>query len=195
MTATEHPCCVVPAAACFLLPTETVPWPTRQAPNERIDLTPSRAEHRVLFDYFWKHVDTHRGPDSCWPWVGIRRPDGYGVCPYFYSHRDIYREVSTHRQAMRFSMMAVPVGYMVMHSCDNPPCCNPRHLRFGTAKDNAADRLSRGRQRSILTAESVRDIRARIGSGETISSIARGYSVRYTAIWNAYKGKTWKHVS
>lgn len=37
---------------------------------------------------------------------------------------------------------------MVLHSCDNPTCINPNHLRIGTAKDNAQDREKRGRHGS-----------------------------------------------
>lgn len=32
-----------------------------------------------------------------------------------------------------------------MHSCDNPPCVNPKHLSEGTARLNAQDRESKGR--------------------------------------------------
>lgn len=36
-------------------------------------------------------------------------------------------------------------GPFVLHTCDNPPCCNPAHLYRGTALDNARDRDTRGR--------------------------------------------------
>ena len=35
---------------------------------------------------------------------------------------------------------------LILHSCDNPGCVNPRHLRVGTHEENVKDRQSRGRQ-------------------------------------------------
>jgi hypothetical protein len=32
----------------------------------------------------------------------------------------------------------------VLHACDNPPCCNPAHLRPGTHLENMYDRKTRG---------------------------------------------------
>ena len=60
-----------------------------------------------------------------------------------------------------------------LHSCDNPSCCNPEHLRWGTAKENADDREVRNRHshpiyfdekasRSTLTNEQYEAIDQRI---------------------------------
>ena len=31
------------------------------------------------------------------------------------------------------------------HICNNPPCCNPEHLEWGSASDNMKDRVASGR--------------------------------------------------
>ena len=72
---------------------------------------------------------------GCWCWNGPRDRQGYGrVGDGRLAHREIYREVKGN-----------PDGFMILHSCDNPSCCNPDHLSLGTAKDNAQDAVRRGR--------------------------------------------------
>lgn len=42
----------------------------------------------------------------------------------------------------------IPDGLIILHRCDNPPCCNPRHLKPGTQRDNTEDKMRRGRGRN-----------------------------------------------
>jgi hypothetical protein len=84
-------------------------------------------------DRVWAKVD-RRGDDECWPWTGYCHPDGHGMYgDSNYVHRLIYEETHSTKP---------PV---VRHSCDNPPCCNPRHLLGGTQADNMKDMADRGR--------------------------------------------------
>jgi hypothetical protein len=73
--------------------------------------------------------------DECWPWLGSRTVNGYGRLGNRYAHRLVYEQ----------EVGPIPDGLNVLHSCDNPPCVNPRHLRVGTQADNARDALERGR--------------------------------------------------
>lgn len=91
---------------------------------------------------FWARVDK-RGPDECWPWIGGHdNGDGYGRAYDGKRTRqahDIAWELSTGKKLRR--------GRLVRHTCDNPPCCNPRHLLEGTHRDNFHDSLARGGKR------------------------------------------------
>lgn len=39
-------------------------------------------------------------------------------------------------------------GKVILHSCDNPKCINPKHLILGTQKDNMFDMRAKGRSDS-----------------------------------------------
>ena len=87
---------------------------------------------------FWRFVD--RGhPWDCWPWKGHLWLNGYGCV------RWEGRRVGAHRVAFLISGGTLEPGLVVMHTCDNPRCCNPAHLRQGTDSDNIRDSIRKGR--------------------------------------------------
>lgn len=98
---------------------------------------------RPLADRFWDHV--RRGAsDECWEWQSDARTDaGYGV---FQMGRGIGTR-KAHQVAWELTH-GDRGGRSVLHSCDNPPCCNPGHLRLGDHDDNMRDMAERGRSRS-----------------------------------------------
>ena len=77
---------------------------------------------------------------GCWEWQGHRTPKGYG-------RTDVQgRKEGTHRWAYAlYNCVEIPTGMQVCHSCDNPPCCNPAHLRLGTQGDNIRDAAAKSR--------------------------------------------------
>lgn len=85
---------------------------------------------------FWAKVD-RRGPDECWEWTTGRERYGYG--------HSVLGTAS--RVAWELTNGPIPDGQRVLHSCDNPPCCNPRHLFLGTQLDNVRDMMAKGRHR------------------------------------------------
>lgn len=87
---------------------------------------------------FWKKVDK-RSDHECWNWTAYKDKLGYG-----------FMEVSGKKQASyRIAYMIaygeIQNGLCVCHKCDNPSCCNPKHLFAGTQLDNIKDRNTKGR--------------------------------------------------
>ena len=70
----------------------------------------------------------------------------------------------------------------LMHSCDNPPCCEFAHLSEGTAADNAADMVAKGRSAYAerhgmhkLTIKQVSRMRRLRSEGKTLLELAKQF--------------------
>jgi len=93
---------------------------------------------RFTFKDFWVRVDI-KGIDDCWEWMGWKDRDGYGQVTIA---RETYK---THRLSFELTYDLVLGKLSCLHTCDNPPCCNPYHLFSGTQTDNIADMVKKGR--------------------------------------------------
>lgn len=82
---------------------------------------------------FWKFVDK-RGPKECWPWIGgICKHSRYGN--FWLAGKTVI--ASRVAFAIQHGHDAFPL--LVLHECDNRPCCNGKHLKAGTAEQNSFD--------------------------------------------------------
>ena len=110
-----------------------------------------RAQLRTA-DRFWANVDKdgpvpeHRselGP--CWIWRGRIGSDGYG--DFFQGSKidNSRRSVGAHRYSWVLHFAQIPDGLWVLHRCDNRSCIRPSHLFLGTAANNTADMMAKGR--------------------------------------------------
>lgn len=90
---------------------------------------------------FWGKIDMTGGGSSCWAWTRYTDKDGYGVV--YRRHKD--NNERAHRVAWELTFGEIPCGLLVLHSCDNPQCCNPNHLFLGTTLDNVRDKMAKGR--------------------------------------------------
>lgn len=138
---------------------------------------------------------------ECMEWQGTRNEHGYGAL------RVDGRLIKAHRFAWEITHGPIPDGLDVLHSCDNPPCCNPDHLSLGTARDNAAEMVERGRHAcslstshlrrgerhpaAKLTTEAVASIRGRV-EREPVSALAREFGVARATIRAVRDRQTWK---
>jgi hypothetical protein len=146
---------------------------------------------------FWSKVDI-RGPDECWLWQGSTNPNGYGKFKIA-----SYELVTASRMALISDKREERGGMHVLHRCDNPPCCNPHHLYFGTQARNMLDKLERGRARTgdqaganngaaKLTDEQVALIVQRLRDGWNNKQIAADLPVTHSMVSLIRLGRMWR---
>lgn len=146
---------------------------------------------------FWSKVDK-RGPNDCWPWLGHTNAKGYGTF-----NSGIGTHIA-HRIAFILTVGPIPNKLFACHHCDNPPCCNPKHIFLGTNADNMADCARKGRTNpkrgeeaftAKLTEAKVREI-VRLYVDEKISSKKLGpmFGVHPESILGILRGTFWKHL-
>lgn len=140
----------------------------------------------VRVTMFWSVVAKGQ-PQECWGWQGYRDEDGYGW--FFWDGR----MRPAHELALSFSTGEVRLpGLDTCHSCHNPPCCNPNHLRFDTRQANVADTVAAGRNhrpQGRLNSEIAETIRQRIAAGAKQQDLADQYGVTNSTISMIKTGK------
>jgi hypothetical protein len=140
---------------------------------------------------FWSKVDVGC-EDACWEWSGYRDALGYGQVKIDGQSR------KSHRIAVVAMGVSIASEDVIMHTCDNPSCCNPKHLVVGTHAANVADRVAKRRSargarngRSLLTEEQVREIKK---DDRRLVDVAKDYGVSPSTISLIRRGKNWAHI-
>jgi len=164
--------------------------------NERMNKHISHKGTLAFMQRFLSKVDIG-APSECWNYEGSKHRQGYGM----------FRTCSTvmvaHRIAYQLSNPNEDIsGKVIMHSCDNPSCCNPKHLTCGTQADNMRDRDLKNRNakgerhgRSKLTRRQVEQMRAEHKAGKSIKQVASDYNTCDSNAYAVCNYLTWKHLT
>lgn len=140
-----------------------------------------------LADPFWGYVDIGES-DECWEWSGTRWQSGYGQAwvPVGTVPPGLDGQMQpAHRVAYFLANRKWPGVMFVCHSCDNPPCVNPRHLWLGTASDNNWDRSAKRRNgdRGKTPDDVAAQITEAVETGRKITHVAREFGVSRMTVY------------
>lgn len=147
-----------------------------------------------------------KGPaQKCWLWKSSTN-GSYGILLIhsgFKNGRRLVKRFYAHRLAYELTMNVKPTrSQVIMHTCDNPLCVNPRHLKLGTQRDNVRDAVNKGRRfqpdvignkngRTKLTEKQVLKIRRSLTSGRQVAAM---YNVSPSLISKIRTNQLWRHV-
>ena len=143
-------------------------------------------EHQITKTLLFIRKAVQSNTDDCILWPYAKNKAGYGnlgSAPL--AHRRVLIEV---------------VGYDksemdCCHRCGVPACCNPKHLYFGSRRQNILDQEEqRGKLHTAkLTHDQVRWVRRNNGI-ITQQNMATELGVVLTTVQNIIHRRTWKHV-
>ncbi|WP_252108968.1 MULTISPECIES: hypothetical protein [unclassified Halomonas] len=147
-------------------------------------------------DYLQREVKRMHavGDNECFVWPFSKTPTGYGKV----------RVEGVLQYAHRHALFIITGTYgdVAAHSCDNPACINPGHLRWTDTQGNLSDMALRERSclgaknnMAKLTGEDVRKIRQEYRPGVTHKSIAERYGVSGSQVARVLSGDNWGWVS
>lgn len=144
---------------------------------------------------FWIKVDKKK-EDECWNWTASKNQEGYG------QFKIDDKMVKSHRFVYELLNGKIEDDLFVLHTCDNPACCNPKHLYLGTQQDNMSDMVNKKRSnklkgeqhgRSLLNWEQVNEIRELYLTRKyDQNQLSLKYDMSQSNISDILNNKTWK---
>lgn len=131
--------------------------------------------------------------NGCFVWTGATVGNGYGTL----SHEG--KDWRANRLMATFIHGEPPPGMYALHSCDNPRCINPDHLRWGTPAENSREMADKNRAakelkngNAKLSDAQVAEIRELYRTGLTQVRLAAMFKVHQTLISLLVNNKTRK---
>lgn len=138
---------------------------------------------------------------NCWEWQRAKNIHGYGTITINRATRTVYREM------YKLINGEITDELHVLHDCDNPSCCNPKHLHLGTISDNMKECYDRGRSKlrpvslrgtknpnHKITELDVIKIRNKYQNGLKQIEIAKIFNISQTQVSDIVNYKAWKQL-
>ena len=150
---------------------------------------------------FWSNVEIV-GCNECWRWKLSKNRDGYGMLRWG------GKMTGAHRIAYLLTHGSIPATFegaksAIIHTCDNPACCNPAHLLLRNHLANMRDKKKKGRNRMPEPTPGEKNFHAKLTEKQVLSirrdprkqsEIASDYGVTQSTVSEILSRSTWTHV-
>lgn len=137
-------------------------------------------------------------PGPCSVWIAM---NGYAMTDLT-SDQGVYTSISVHRLLLSAFIRPPRAGEHVRHMDGCKTNNTFANLRYGSASENAWDKLRHGTHRqgelihtATLTVERVLGVVADLDAGGTYAEIAQRHGTSKSAVGSIARGLTWKHVT
>lgn len=155
---------------------------------ERDSIGRRKTKHGTPYQFFLDSIK--KDTEDCILWR-------YALCDEGYGKLIIQgKKKRVHRLALEHTLGKSDLD--ALHSCRNKNCFNPKHLRYGTAKENIDDARKDG---TLAVGSKVgcsklkeEQIPAIIKDERSLRAIAKDYGVDHKTIFRVKSGRGWAHA-
>lgn len=143
------------------------------------------------------HAKITKLPETtCWLWTGAISGRGHGrfwirdnIVVIAHRFAWILHQLTPHAAAGNESISLIWLPEVVTHTCDNPICQNPAHLRAGTPTTNRRE----WSQRRTTPGSPLRDLRGAHGRALALRDAARSHHADIRTVLDAGLGEIDRH--
>lgn len=146
---------------------------------EKLNVIKEGKKRDSFFFRFNKYVIKSNNENDCWGWIGCKNYVGYPII-----------SIGRKFQSLRVSRLILndlePIkdkSHCALHKCDNPECTNPKHLFWGTKKENTQDMISKSRNSNppILTRDKTNRCKIKSYHKEMIQELLKTNNMDFVA--------------
>ena len=163
------------------------------------------SEKYLRLQFLIDSIAAHSDSDEClvWPYSTFKLTKNFA---WYGQVMFEGRKQGCHQVAYKLVKGQIPFGKRVLHTCDNPPCYNPKHLFTGTQADNMHDMCAKGRHvkatiprgelnaLAVLTQKQANKIRLMYKAGirgKGALALAKQFGVSKQTVQRVVRGKTY----
>lgn len=158
-----------------------------------MDVKEVKASYVERFKEIFSELSTNE--NGCILWNRSEDSKGYGVYRVQLLSGSYYK-LRAHKLSYLVFNGSIQEGLVVRHICDNPHCCNPKHLILGTVQQNNQDSLDRKTRfnKAKFSEKEILEIRKLKAEGLSFKKLAVKFNTSISSIQGIVNKTTYSYI-